>query len=103
MHSHLHALQAMAPVSLRRVPSEVHSAAKRASFYIAFGRDFCGFRIDFGRFWEAKWKAKSNSFRTFIENAHFAKIIVFLKENCYFSGSEPREINQNWMLKRNEK
>ena len=50
MHSHLDALQAMGPVAFRRVASEVHSVAKRASFYIAFGRDFCGFRIDFGRF-----------------------------------------------------
>ena len=32
MHSHLDALQAMGPVSLRRVPSEVHSVAKQASF-----------------------------------------------------------------------
>ena len=59
MHSHLDASQAMGLVAFRRVASEVHSAAKRTSFYIAFGRDFCGFRIDFGRFWEAKWKAKS--------------------------------------------
>ena len=33
MHSHLDALQAMGPVSLRRLASEVHSAAKRVSFY----------------------------------------------------------------------
>ena len=33
MHSHLDALQAMGPVALRRLASEVHSAAKRISFY----------------------------------------------------------------------
>ena len=60
MHSHLDALQTMAPVSPRRVASEVHSAAKRASFYIAFGRDFCGFKIDFGRFGGGKMEAKIN-------------------------------------------
>ena len=67
MHSHLDALQAMAPVSFRRGPSDSHSVAKRASFYIAFGRDFCGFRIDFGRFGEAKWKAKSIFWRFFFD------------------------------------
>ena len=58
MHSHLDALQAMPPVNFRRGPSDFHSAAKRASFYIAFGRDFCGFRIDFGRFWGGKMEGK---------------------------------------------
>ena len=43
MHSHLDALQAMAPVAFRRVPSEVHSVAKQASFYIALGVYFQGF------------------------------------------------------------
>ena len=38
MHSHLDALQAMGPVAFRRVPSEVHSVAKQASFYIAVER-----------------------------------------------------------------
>ena len=36
------------------------------------------------------------------ENTYFVKIIVFFRENHYFSGSEPRKIDQNWMLKRNE-
>ena len=43
MHSHLDALQAMRPVALRRVASEVHSVAKQASFYIALGVHFQGF------------------------------------------------------------
>ena len=43
MHSHLDALQAMPPVALRRGPSEVHSVAKQASFYIALGVYFQGF------------------------------------------------------------
>ena len=43
MHSHLDALQAMTPVGFRRVASEVHSVAKQALFYIAFGAHFQGF------------------------------------------------------------
>ena len=43
MHSHLDALQAMPPVDLRRLPSEVHSVAKQASFYIALGTNVQGF------------------------------------------------------------
>ena len=43
MHSHLDALQAMGPVSFRRVPHGSHSVAKQASFYIASGIDFQGF------------------------------------------------------------
>ena len=46
MHSHLDALQAMSPVAFRRLPSEVHSVAKQALFYIAFEAHFQGF-------WEA--------------------------------------------------
>ena len=66
MHSHLDALQAMPPVSFRRGPSEVHSVAKQASFYIAFGRDFCGFRIDFGRFGGGKMEAKIDFLEVFL-------------------------------------
>ena len=43
MHSHLDALQVMGPVNFRRVPSEAHSVAKQASFYIALGVYFQGF------------------------------------------------------------
>ena len=43
MHSHLDALQAMTPVTFRRLASEVHSVAKQALFYIAFGAHFQGF------------------------------------------------------------
>ena len=43
MHSHLDALQAMAPVAFRRLVSEVHSVAKQALFYIALGAHFQGF------------------------------------------------------------
>ena len=57
----------------------------------------------FSMFWPLKTKAKSSNLRIFIENANFAKIIVFPGEKHYFSGSEPRKIYQNWMLKRNEK
>ena len=65
MHSHLDALQVMAPVALRRGPSEVHSVAKRASFYIAFGRNFYGFRIDFGRFGGGKMEGKIDFWEVF--------------------------------------
>ena len=51
MHSHLDALQAMAPVNLRRLPRDFHSVAKQASFYIALGAHFQGF-------WRAKWLPK---------------------------------------------
>ena len=57
----------------------------------------------FSSFWPQKTKAKSNNLRIFIENTNFGKIIVFLRGNRYSSGSEPRKIWQNWMLKRNEK
>ena len=57
----------------------------------------------FSSFWLLKSKAKSSNLRIFIENANFAKIIVFPEGNQYFSGSEPRKIDQNWMLKRSEK
>ena len=43
MHSHLDALQAMTPVTLRRLASEAHSVAKQALIYIAFGAHFQGF------------------------------------------------------------
>ena len=43
MLSLLDALQTLGPVDLRRLPRQVHSVAKRASLYIAFGTDFQGF------------------------------------------------------------
>ena len=48
-------------------------------------------------------EGKIEQFAYFYRKHKFCKIIVFLKENHYFSGSEPRKIYQNWMLKRNEK
>ena len=51
MHRHLDAIQAMAPVDLRRVARRFHSVAKQASFYIALEADFEGF-------WKAKWLPK---------------------------------------------
>ena len=44
MCSHLDALQAMPPVSFRRLASEAHSAAKRVSFYRKIDRFMDGFR-----------------------------------------------------------
>ena len=43
MPSLLDALQTLPPVSLRRLPRQFHSVAKRASLYIAFGTDVQGF------------------------------------------------------------
>ena len=43
MPSHLDALQTPTPVALRRGAREFHSAAKQASFNIAFGVDLEGF------------------------------------------------------------
>ena len=57
----------------------------------------------FSSFWLLETKAKLSNLRIFIENANFAKIIVFRTGNHYFSGSEPRKIYQNWMLERNKK
>ena len=45
----------------------------------------------FSLFRPLKTKAKSSNLCIFIENAHFAKIIVFPRGNHYFSGSEPRK------------
>ena len=66
MHSHLDALQAMAPVAFRRGASDFHSVAKQASFYIALGRDFCGFRIHFGRFWGGKMEGEIDFLEVFL-------------------------------------
>ena len=43
---------------------------------------------------------KSKILRTIIENADFAKIIVFTRRNCYFSGSEAQKNKQKSMQKR---
>ena len=51
----------------------------------------------------SKNEGKMSNFRTLIENANFAKIIVFFKENCYFPGSELPKIKRDAMLKRIEK
>ena len=66
MRSLLDALQTLPPVDLRQLARQFHSVAKRASLYIAFGRDFCGFRIDFGRFWGSKMEAKIDFLEVFL-------------------------------------
>ena len=52
------------------------------------------FFSDFSWFWPPKTIPKSSFFRYFFENADFVKIVVFLKENCYFSGFGPRKIDE---------
>ena len=42
----------------------------------------------------------SRIFRCFFDNVDFVKIVVFLKENCYFSGFEPPKNDQKWTPKR---
>ena len=44
MGSHIGSPKAMSPVDFRRLPGDLHSVAKQASFYVAFGTDFRGFR-----------------------------------------------------------
>ena len=67
MHSHLDALQTLSPVNFRRGARGLHSVAEQASFDIASGKDFEGFRKDFGRFSEAKMEAKIDFWEVFFE------------------------------------
>ena len=92
MHSHLDALQAMAPVDFRRGPSGFHSVAKRASFYIAFGKDFCGFRIDFGRFGGGKMEAKIDFLEVFIRC--FFGMCFSIDLGWIFGGSKPEKLEK---------
>ena len=56
---------------------------------------FCnGILLEFSSIWPPKMNPKFNGFRIFIEKAEFAKIIVFPKENYYFSSFEPPKIEQ---------
>ena len=81
--------KAMPPVNFRRLPGGFHSVAKQASFHIASGRDFKGFRRDFGRFWEAKMEAK----------IYFCEMILpcFFRKRFgidfgwFFGGSQPEK------------
>ena len=77
MRSPLDALQTPTPVDLRRVPGELHSVTKRASFRVALRTDFKGFWSDLGRVWEAKIDAKIDFqaifFRCFFQHV-FASI-----------------------------
>ena len=61
------------------------------------------FFLDFSWFWRPKTTPKSRFFRCFFENGDFVKIIVFLKENCYFSGFEPPKNDPKSMPKRTRK
>ena len=83
MPSHLDALRTTTSVDFRRGPGAFHSVAEQASFNIASGRDFRGFRKDFGRFWEAKMEAKIDFCEVFFEvffECVFASILdVFLE------------------------
>ena len=58
------------------------------------------FLFKFSSIWPPKMEWKFNVFWIFIEKADFVKIIVFLKENCYFSGFELPKIDKISMSKR---
>ena len=55
------------------------------------------FFIVFFSFWPPKMEPKSMIFCIILKNVDFVKIIVFLKENCYFSGFEPSKNDQKSM------
>ena len=49
-----------------------------------FKCDFYRFGSDFGPILEGFWAPKFDFLHSFFENVDSVKIIVFLKENCYF-------------------
>ena len=55
------------------------------------------FFIAFFSLWPPKMKPKSMIFSIILKNVDFVKIMVFLKENCYFSGFEPTKNDQKSM------
>ena len=62
--------------------------------------------IMFSRFFVVlppKTTPNSRIFRCFFDNVDFVKIVVFLKENCYFSGFEPPKIDPKSMQNRTRK
>ena len=61
------------------------------------------FFLDLSWFWPPKTEPKSRFFRHFFENVDLVKIIVFPKENCYFSGFEPPKNHEKSMPKRTRK
>ena len=82
MHSHLDALQAMRPVSFRRVPSEAHSVAKQASFYIALGVYFQGF----WEVWGGQLGGENRFLRVFFDV--FFEVDVGIDFLSFFGGSQ---------------
>ena len=68
MRSLLDASQTPTPVNFRRVAREFHSAAKQASFNIAFGTDFRGFL-------RPKWTSKFD-FRAFFFDVIFEYVFT---------------------------
>ena len=82
MGSHIGNPKAMPPVNFRRLPGELHSVAKQASFNIALPRDFCGFGSNVGRFWEAKMDAEIDFPGIFFDV--FFECVVALILHCFF-------------------
>ena len=61
---------------------------------------FNRFLLEFSSLWPPKMEGKFVVFWIFIEKADFVKIIVFPKENGYFSGFELPKIDKISMSKR---
>ena len=58
MLSHIGSPKVATPVGLRRLPRELHSVAKQASFETPFVRLPIGFWRVLGRFWEVQMDVK---------------------------------------------
>ena len=82
MRSHLDALLAMTPVDFRRVPSDFHSVAKQASFYIALGVYFQGF----WEVWGGQFGGDNRFLRVFFDV--FFEVDVGIDFLSFFGGSQ---------------
>ena len=67
MRSPLDGLQTPAPVDLRRLPRDLHSVAKQASFETLYFRVPDRFWRGFERFWEAEMEIKINFWQVFCD------------------------------------
>ena len=67
MLSQMDALQTMASIGFRRVPGELHSVAKQASFKMLFLATQVDFIAILGGLGRPKWRQKSNSGRVFCD------------------------------------
>ena len=81
---------------LKTLPKSRKNGLKKSLvFGIHFLIDCYGFLKDFREIWEGLGAHFSVKFSSHRENVDFVKIIVFLKENCYFSRSGLPKIVKN--------